>query len=427
MKILYLTHRFPPEHFRGTEVYTLELAAEMLRRGHQALVVTLREMKDSGKLSVVNDVYRGVPVARIRKQLRPENFEDYFFDPAMDGLFKGMISDFRPDLVHAGYFLGGLSLGMSESAPAGKLIVTVTDYSALCCRGQLLDQELAPCPGPRSGVRCLRCLFNRDWLFSNPRLDSWAREHWPVWLGFKHPAELAMVRRRNQAAKKVLETSRTVIFAHPHTRAVFAGNGISIAGAKLLDFGIDVEPFKVHRKTASGRLRIGFIGQILPHKGLDLLVDALAGMKNQQLFELLIYGSLSDPAEKKYFDSLGLSRIQNQKWLGTFDLLQMNQILEGIDLLAMPSRWAENCPLMPKYALLTGTRLLISDAPGILLKSSLEGIDIFGINRVDQLRQKLQDLLASGAWRQRPAGAKNLVMSMTEHADSLELIYREAG
>ena len=106
-----------------------------------------------------------------------------------------------------------------------------------------------------------------------------------------------------------------------------------------------------HTKSPTNRMRIGFIGQILPHKGLDLLVDALAKMQNQDSFELLIYGSLSDPSEKNYFDSLDLRAIKNQKCLGIFDLSKMNQILQNIDLLVVPSRWPENCPLGAKIRL----------------------------------------------------------------------------
>ena len=427
MKILYLTHRFPPDHFRGTEVYTFELAREMLRRGHQVLVVAVREMKEPGKISILRDNYREVPVARICKNLRPDDFEKYFFDPEMDQLFKQLRDDFRPDLIHATYFLGGLSLGMSEAALSEKFFVTLTDYSSLCARGQLLNRNLELCTGPRDGIRCLYCLFDKQWLFSNPQLDHWARERLPAALSeIKQPRELGMIRKRNEAVKRILFSAHSMIFAHPYTREVFERNGVKAQNPRQIDFGVDFEPFKTHQKTWSSRMRIGFIGQILPHKGLDLLVDALAKVKNQDSFELLIYGSLSDPSEKTYFDSLDLRAIKNQKWFGTFDLSRMNQILEDIYLLVVPSRWPENCPLVPKYALLTGTRLLISDAPGILVKAEGEGIDSFGMGNVDMLREKIAALIDSGLWKTPVAPRRDLVMNISGHAALLDKLYKEA-
>ena len=180
MKILYLTHRFPPDHFRGTEVYTFELAREMIRREHQVLVIAVREMKEPGKMSVIRDSYCGVPVDRICKNLKPDDFREIFFRPGNGPALQQIMDDFRPDLVHATYFLGGLSLGMAEAALSKKFIVTITDYSALCARGQLLNRNLELCTGPRDGVRCIYCLFDKHWLFANPKLDHWAREHLPV-------------------------------------------------------------------------------------------------------------------------------------------------------------------------------------------------------------------------------------------------------
>ncbi len=426
MRILYLTHRFPPDHFRGTEVYTWQLAREMQSRGHEVLVVALREPAAPAPLATVRDEYAGVKVERICKRLRPDDFEGYFFDPDMDRVFVDILEDFSPELIHATYFLGGLSLGMSlEAARQKKLLVTITDYSSLCPRGQMLDRNLTMCYGPREGVKCLYCLFDKSWLFQNPKLDQWAREYLPTWLGnFREIPELNLIKKRDRAIAGVLHSAQAVIFAHPLTLLTFNRNQIKVHHPQLLDYGIDYTPFREHRKIPSDHLRIGYLGQILPHKGLHTLVEALAGIPEQDEFELKIYGSLADPAEKSYFDSLGLDRIKRQAWLGTFDLSLMNKVLEALDLLVVPSIWPENCPLAPKYALLTGTRLLISDAQGILVKAEGEGIDFFPIGNADRLREKIHNLIQTGAWQARLEPSAGLVVRIQDHAARLEKLYR---
>jgi glycosyltransferase involved in cell wall biosynthesis len=427
MKILYLTHRFPPDHFRGTEVYTFELAREMKKQGHQVLVVAVREMSQPAKISVARGPYRDVDVARICKHLKPEDFLSYFFDPEMDDIFSGLAAGFQPDLIHATYFTGGLSLGMTtQAAQQKKLFLTVTDYAALCPRGQLLDREFRVCPGPRQGVRCLFCLFDRTWLFQNPGLDKIARDYFPAsFSGLKKHPQLDWLKKRNDAIQNILLESNAVVFSHPLTKLVFDQNQVKVNNPKLTDFGVEFAHFQNHKKSPTTRLRIGFIGQVLPHKGLHLLVDALAGIEDQESFELLIYGSVSHPSEKEYFNSLNLSRVKNQKWLGTFDYSQMNRVLEGIDLLVVPSIWPENCPLTPKYAVLTGTRLLISDQPGILVKSEGEGIEHFETGNRVMLRNKIEDLIKSGKWTSQPAPRQDLVMSIQEHCQALLEIYQE--
>ena len=423
MKILYLVHRFLPDHFRGSEVYTFELARQMTLLGHRVLVVSLRE-SENPEPEILTEEYQGLRVARILKKLNPGNFQDYFFDARMDELFWGLCRDFQPDLIHSIYFLGGLSLGMLEKIP-GKipLVLTITDYSPLCPRGQLLDGNLNPCPGPRKGLRCLGCLFEKRWLFSQPALDRFAVNYFPLWLAqIKTSPELKLIQKRWQAVERIFQQARKVIFAHPHTLKIYLKNRLKPAQWEILDFGVNFAPYLSHKKTASERLRIGFIGQLLPHKGLHLLVEALSEIPQQEKFELLIYGEMKYPQEKKYFESLALGRIKHWRFLGSFDYGKMNQVLEGIDLLVVPSLWAENCPLVPKYALLTGTGLLISAQPGILPKGKGEGIWIFKDQK--ELKEILEQILKNQFWKAPAPAHPELVMNMEIHARILERIYQ---
>jgi len=427
MRIIYLTHRFLPEHFRGTEVWTFELAQAMQARGNEVLVVSIRELPKPEKIFVVWEQYSGLPVAKICKHLTPENFEGYFFDPEMDKNWLEIINDFKPDLVHSTYFLGGLSLGMTQAVLARvPLFITITDYSEICARGQLLDRDFKPCAGPKGGIRCIYCLFGRNWIFSNQILDKWAREYLPQEISLlKLPDELKLAKKRNQAVSEILNNAKAVFFSHPYTAKVFRNHRLKIKNSKIMDFGINFEPFLAHKKSISNRLRIGFIGQLLPHKGLHILVEALSKIKEQDSFELSIYGSISSSEEKRYFESLGLERIKHCRWLGVFDYHLMNSVLEGIDLLVVPSLWAENCPLVPKYALITGAWLLLSDAPGILAKTEGEGIIFFKMGQPDLLREKIEWLIKEELWKKPLKPKPELLVSIQEQAGWLEKIYQE--
>jgi len=417
-------HRFLPDYFRGSEVYTFKLADEMRRRGHNVLVACLRESQ-SEKPALFQDEYKKIPVMRILKKIDPADFEKYFFDTQMDKLFFQIVNDFQPDIIHAIYFLGGLSLGMLEQVKEkAPVFITITDYSPLCPRGQLLDKNLKPCPGPRRGIRCLDCLFEKNWVFSHSLLDKIAVNLFPVWISnWKSSDELELIRKRWQAIERILCSAQRVIFAHPHTLKIYQKNKMMVNNPFLLDFGVNFKPYIGHRKTSSARLRIGFIGQILPHKGLHILVSALAQIAQQDDFELIIYGAVELEEEKNYFKSLELDRIKNWRYQGTFDYSEMNKILSGIDLLVVPSLWKENCPLIAKYAILTGTRLYISDQPGILPKINGEGIEVF--KNINQLKDKIERLIKSGDWKKPIKPNYELVMNIKEHTQILEKIYQE--
>jgi len=103
----------------------------------------------------------------------------------------------------------------------------------------------------------------------------------------------------------------------------------------------------------------------------------------------------------------------------------MNEVLKGIDLLVVPSLWQENCPLVPKYALLTGTRLLLSDQPGILTNTESKGITLFKSGDAVSLRGAIEGLLKSKDWMRKIEPEPGLVVRMKEHAEMVKKIYLE--
>jgi glycosyltransferase involved in cell wall biosynthesis len=53
------------------------------------------------------------------------------------------------------------------------------------------------------------------------------------------------------------------------------------------------------------------------------------------------------------------------KFLGTFPPAQIGEVLAGIDVLAVPSRWHENSPLVLLNALASHTPVLVSNVAGL--------------------------------------------------------------
>ena len=177
------------------------------------------------------------------------------------------------------------------------------------------------------------------------------------------------------------------------------------------------------------QVRIGFIGQLLPHKGLHLLAQALARLSGE--WRLLVYGWLGDPGAKEYYESLGLSP-ERVEFLGTFPFDDMNSVLEGIDVLVVPSLWEENCPLIVKYAIATGTRAVLADQPGIVAdRGRLSRVHFFRPGDSDSLRQALAAAMQEAARPQEEERAlekalkSGAVIDIREQAGELEAIYKE--
>lgn len=436
MKILYIVHSFPPFHWRGTEVYALELAAAMAE-SHEVSVFYLRPDPAAETVTLEEDSFRGLSVRRARLRLDPALPETYFFNPELEPAFREILNRIAPEVVHFLYFTGGLSLNMPRiSAETGKKVVlTVTDFSGLCPRGQRLDAEGRSCSGPREGLRCVHCLFGRNLWVKSPGLDRFLREHVPPALvGAGKLPELGLLRRRGAAVREAFAAAKTVIYPNRNAQTKYHAAGIKGRSERVMDYGIDTAPFAHHRKSKADAVRIGFVGQLLPHKGLRVLAQAVTTLPGN--WRLKIFGSLEDPGAREYFDSLKLDPLRVE-FRGTFPFERMNAVLEEIDVLVVPSQWDENCPLIVKYAIATGTPTALADQPGMVAdRRGLDHVRFFFPADPVALRKCLEELMKevqlktdavkeSGNADLMRALKSGALIEVKDQAKDLQKIYRE--
>src|SRR5690606_24037708 len=96
-------------------------------------------------------------------------------------------------------------------------------------------------------------------------------------------------------------------------------NGISAAKLVKSAYGIDTSYYEDIRRERSleGRLQIGFIGTLAPHKGCHVLIDAVSRLPAGSC-DLKIYGSPKDFPD--YFAGLHTAAVDNPhvEFCGTF-------------------------------------------------------------------------------------------------------------
>ena len=119
----------------------------------------------------------------------------------------------------------------------------------------------------------------------------------------------------------------------------------------------------LHPRGQRQCLRVGFLGRIDPKKNLGLLIDAMAALPEE--VHLTIAGD--GPADlvgslRLRADRLGVS--DRLEWLGFVDSKERTRLLEGLDLLAMPSAF-ESFGLSAAEAMLHGVPVVVSQRTGI--------------------------------------------------------------
>jgi glycosyltransferase involved in cell wall biosynthesis len=131
----------------------------------------------------------------------------------------------------------------------------------------------------------------------------------------------------------------------------------------LLPLGVDIDRFRpVDRPPPGAGLRIGFVGRLIPHKGVGVLIDAVAGDERMSLevfgagpeFETLagavarlgigdrvtFHGHVDEediPNAYRHFDVLAVPSVPTSGWLEQFGRVVVESQASGIPVVASAS------------------------------------------------------------------------------------------
>lgn len=382
MKIALFVHCFFPEHFYGTETYTLNIATNLLRLGHHVTVVTAvfpGEVSRSQPLSRYS--YQGVEVVLIDKNYHPNRrVRDTYYQPEVAAELRGLLKELKPDIIHVTHLINHTAILLDLARELGiPAVATLTDFFGFCFTNKLEDAHGKLCRGPsRDRSNCLACYLKvagtghltHPWLvWIRQRLPLGLLSRFLVWLRRARllaPKELADViedlRDRPSLLLERYNRSYHVVVAPTSFLAkAYKSNGLQVP-IRTLWFGIDIDRSPKPTRLTGSPLKLGYIGQLADHKGVDLLVEAFERLQPSAA-ELAIYGPLDqDPAYAQRLKGLAGIRV---RFYPTFPPEEMAEVMRGLDVLVIPSRWYENSPLVLLNALATHTPVVVSRVEGM--------------------------------------------------------------
>lgn len=380
MKILLVTHFFPPGHLGGTEILTFDLAKQLQAKGHEVLVLC-GEGWDSApdyKIQPVDEIYQGISVQRLHFNWTkaPDVFRFLYNNPEVFHHISELIEQFKPDILHitSCYTLSAsiIDAAKKKSVP---VLLSATDFWFLCARNTLLRTDDSLCPGPEDPWECAQCLME------STKFYQWSKNLLPQNLQLsllkttgKIPAitnqpgfrgMLGNWEERFEFLEKMLDKVDRIITANHFLRDKFIEFGVEPEKISFSSYGLDTSWARgFETKTPSNHLRLGFIGQILPFKGPQLLLKAIKAIPDENRIQVKIFGNLEKTpgfGEKLRQMAGNDPRIA---FLGTFDNNLMGEVLSEIDYLVVPSTWYD-FPLVIPSALATKTPVIGTNIPGI--------------------------------------------------------------
>jgi glycosyltransferase involved in cell wall biosynthesis len=205
----------------------------------------------------------------------------------------------------------------------------------------------------------------------------------------QYPAPFRLVERY------VLSRAAFGIAGSKESAGVWRAKGYEGPMAVIPQFGIDPSIFHPQDRQAGAPFSVGYVGRLVEEKGVDLLLEALAGLEGAWRASVLGGGPARDGLEARC-RQLGLE--DRVAFVAHVPSSEMPGHYGQLDALVVPSRtrpnWKEQFGRVLVEAMACGVPVIGSDSGEIPHVIGDAGL-IFPEGRAGQLRQKLADLLRS--------------------------------
>ncbi|OJY63361.1 MAG: hypothetical protein BGP12_09905 [Rhodospirillales bacterium 70-18] len=271
-------------------------------------------------------------------------------DERFPGEFEAVLRDVRPDIVHFHHYMNfGVEafLIVRRVLPECRIVLTLHEFQAICNHlGQMVtrqDKSLCYESSPRACNHCFPKTGRADFFLR----QTYIQRFFALVDHFVSPSHFL--------------AGRFVQWGIPAEKMTVIENVIAATRP---------QPDDAAREP--GPLRVGFFGQITPLKGIQVLLDAAAMLDREGCDSVAfdIHGDYSNQQAAFQEEFLGqLAKTgPNVRFHGPYDNQRVDGLMRGCDLVAVPSIWWENSPVVIQEALRNRCPIVCSDIGGMAEK-----------------------------------------------------------
>lgn len=402
LKIIIAVHHFPPTFKGGAEWRAHRTARWLQSQGHQVKVICVESIDDTATANLrwQDDTFDTIAVRRLFLNLAqaPDPVRWEYDNPWVEAHLAAYLAEEQPDIFHliSGYLMtaGAIKAAKALNIP---ITLTLTDFWFLCPRITLQRTSGQVCT-ENTSMDCVRCEVEKRRRFRLPAEKAPALMN-VMWSGAQAfptvSKRISQVDERQEVLRAALGQVDVAICPSQFLKERYDSQGFKAGQMRFLRQGLVHIPPSPLKKSASSRLRIGYIGQIAPHKGVQVLVEAFRKLENGSSQALLkLYGDVQQfPDFYQKLQALARNH-QDIQFLGTFDNQQISEIYREIDVLVVPSIWYENSPNVILEAFAHQTPVFTSNLGGMaeLVTDQRTGF-LFAPNDSDDLAKQLKTVI----------------------------------
>ena len=400
---------------------------------------------------VVRRTHAGLPVFELVNNWAFDRFEQTWRSPLVAERVGAVLDEFRPDVLHLHNLLN-LSLEVPALARRRGIpvVATLHDYTLVCPSGgqrvHVAEEHVCHRIEPE---RCSRCFARSPFAHAMAlgrraggapvpgaalRLARALRRLAPGLVARAQAraagsagASAEEIALRLDAALRACEDVELLVAPSRSLAEEFRRLGVPAAKLRVSDYGFPPLAARPPRARVAGApLALGFVGTLVWHKGVHVLLDAVARLPRER-FELQVFGSLDTFPEY----SAALRRRAEGlpvRFLGGFENADAAEIYARLDVLVVPSLWPENSPLVIHEAFQAGVPVVGARVGGIpdLLRGGASGL-LYEPFDSEELAARLAELLEHPERLAALRAALPAVKPIAQDAAEWEAVYAAAG
>ncbi|MFA6098841.1 MAG: glycosyltransferase [Patescibacteria group bacterium] len=411
MKIVLVVHGFPPYSLAGVELYTYALAKELAKK-HEVFVFTRLSDRSKEDYSIIQENRNGLKITQIVNNLLPPlSFVGSYQNAEIDKVFSRYLDEVKPDVVHFQhcYLLSANLISIAHQA-GYPTVLTLHDYWYACPSITMLSADGKLC-SQNAGLDCLKCFYSQhppEAAPTNLPIPQIIKKITPVLLKQNIKRLISVlnganrrnlqegkwfIQERQQFMKEMLSQVDQILTPSDFMKKKYASLGlIKVDAIKLVPYGIITDEYAGISKIESPRVRFGFFGSVLKHKGLHLLIKAFNELPRETA-ELHIHGDYSfDPVY--YRQCKKISKHPFIFFHGAYSPKDLANIFKSIDTTVISSICWETGPLTLLESLASKTPAIVPDTSGPreIIEKYRGGL-MYAFRDVDSLRQRLQEII----------------------------------
>lgn len=441
MKVLQVLQDFPPYNYAGVETYTYNLCKELSRRHKVSVFHRLNNPRQKEyEINLRQD--NGVEIYSINNTFKQcYSLENLYLNEDIADRFDGVLDKVKPDIVHIQHLIF-LSASIVERVKRRgiPIVCTLHDYWFICHQWHFLKKGIGLCDKNDSS-ECIECIAEQlniekrsKQIYSllkkilPSQLINMLKNQYVGWQRLKRDESWYKdkIESRDKYMHKICSMIDVFIAPSQYIMNQYVKFGILQDKIKPMKYFIPARLFEGFKKKDSDERVFGFIGTILPAKGVDVLINAFKMIESSKA-ELRIYGKIASYHGFEYYPSFlkGIAKDYRIRFMGGFNHNKIAEILSEIDVLIVPSVWRENSPLVIHEAILSRTPVVASDIGGIpeLIKDGINGF-LFRPNDSYDLCVKMKLFIDNPSFIKSMAQNMSCVRDMEKNTKELEGVYQ---